>query len=210
MTKKVLEKINRNDLVQSLSDTSLGTNALVFILLSSEEDLDVFDLMKYCASEKALLRLLPVVKASNKALLSGCNLSERSCEALSSILSSQSSSLRELDLSNNNLQDSGVKLLSAGMKSPHCSLKTLRLSGCLITEEGCTFLASALNSNPSRLKELDLSCNHPGDSGVTLLSAGLEDPHWKLDTLRMEPGGLRWLRAGLKKYFCDLTSTQTQ
>lgn len=26
MTKKVLEKINRNDLVQSLSDTSLGTN----------------------------------------------------------------------------------------------------------------------------------------------------------------------------------------
>ncbi|XP_033182600.1 ribonuclease inhibitor-like, partial [Anabas testudineus] len=106
-------------------------------------------------------------------------LSERSCEALSSVLSSQSSSLRELDLSNNDLQDSGVKLLSAGLKNPHCKLETLRLSGCLITEEGCASLASALSSNPSHLRELDLSYNHPGDSGVKLLSAGLEDPHWR-------------------------------
>ncbi|XP_032366052.1 NLR family CARD domain-containing protein 3-like [Etheostoma spectabile] len=159
-------------------------SALVFILLSSEEDLDVFDLKKYSASEEALLMLLPVVKASNKARLSGCNLSERSCKALSSVLSLQSSNLRELDLSNNNLRDSGVKLMSPGLKSPHCRLETLSLSGCMISEEGCTFLASALSSNPSHLRVLDLSYNHPGDSGVKMLSTLLEDPENRLDTLR--------------------------
>ncbi|XP_075939194.1 protein NLRC3-like isoform X2 [Anarhichas minor] len=212
-----LNELNDGSLVeeiqQSLSSGRLSTDelspaqwsALVFILLSSENDLDVFDLKKYSASEEALLRLLPVVKASNKALLSGCNLSERSCEDLSSVLSSQSSSLREMDLSNNDLQDSGVKLLSAGLESPHCTLETLSLSGCLITEEGCASLVSALSSNPSHLRELDLSYNHPGDSGVKLLSDGLEDPHWRLETLRVEPAGVRWSRPGLRKYSCELT-----
>ncbi|XP_045912060.1 NLR family CARD domain-containing protein 3-like [Micropterus dolomieu] len=132
-----LNELNDRSLVeeiqQSLRSGSLSTDklspaqwsALVFILLSSEKDLDVFDLKKYSASEEALLRLLPVVKASNKALLIGCNLSARSCEALSSVLSSQSCSLRELYLSNNNLEDSGVKLLSAGLERPHCTLETL-------------------------------------------------------------------------------------
>ncbi|XP_026019147.1 NLR family CARD domain-containing protein 3-like [Astatotilapia calliptera] len=211
-----LNELNDRSLVeeiqQSLSSGSLSTDklspaqwsALVFILLSSEKDLDVFDLKKYSASEEAFLRLLPVVNISNKALLSGCSLSERTCKALSPILTSQSSRLMELELSNNDLLDSGVKLLSAGLESPYCTLETLSLSGCLITEEGCTSLASALSSNPSHLRELDLSYNHPGNSVQSLL-AGLKDPHWRLDTLRVEPAGVQWLRPGLRKYSCQLT-----
>ncbi|XP_074541385.1 uncharacterized protein LOC141801941 isoform X2 [Halichoeres trimaculatus] len=176
-------------------------SALVFILLSSDKDLDLFDLKEYSASEEALRRLLPVIRAANKAVLSGCNLTEKSCEALSSVLSSQSSSLRELDLSNNNLNDSGVEQLSAGLKSSNCKLETLSLSGCLITDKGCASLASALSSNPSHLRELDLSYNHLGDSGVKLLSE-LKEP---LGTLRVDHAGQQWLKPGLKKYFCDLT-----
>ncbi|XP_030608371.1 NLR family CARD domain-containing protein 3-like [Archocentrus centrarchus] len=206
-----LNELNDRSLVkeiqQSLSSGSLSKDklspaqwsALVFILLSSEEDLDVFDLKKYSASEEALLRLLPVVKASNKAVLSLCDLSERSCETLSSVLSSQSSSLRELDLSNNDLKDSGVKALSSGLENPHCKLETLRLSGCLITEEDCKSLVSALSSNPSHLRELDLSYNHPGEAGVKLLE------QLRLETLRVEPAGVRWLIPGLRKYSCQLT-----
>uniref|UniRef100_A0A4W6D2X4 NACHT domain-containing protein n=1 Tax=Lates calcarifer TaxID=8187 RepID=A0A4W6D2X4_LATCA len=189
-----LNELNDRSLVeeiqQSLSSGRLSTDklspaqwsALVFILLSSEKDLDVFDLKKYSASEEALLRLLPVVKASNKALLSDCNLSERSCEALSSVLSSQSSSLRDLDLSNNNLQDSGVKMLSAGLESPHCSLETLRSDQAA---RSCEALSSVLSSQSSSLRDLDLSNNNLQDSGVKMLSVGLESPHCSLETLRL-------------------------
>ncbi|XP_051250214.1 NACHT, LRR and PYD domains-containing protein 3-like [Dicentrarchus labrax] len=212
-----LNELNDRSLVdqiqQSLSSGSLSTDklspaqwsALVFILLSSEKDLDVFDLKKYSASEEALLRLLPVVKASNKALLSDCNLSERSCEALSSVLSSQSFSLRELDLSNNNLQDSGLKLLCVGLKGPHCTLETLRLSGCNLSERSCEALSSVLSSQSSSLRELDLSNNNLQDSGLKLLNVGLESPHCTLGILRVEPAGVRWLRPGLRKYSCELT-----
>uniref|UniRef100_A0A3P8PYT5 B30.2/SPRY domain-containing protein n=1 Tax=Astatotilapia calliptera TaxID=8154 RepID=A0A3P8PYT5_ASTCA len=212
-----LNELNDRSLVeeiqQSLRSGSLSTDelspaqwsALVFILLSSEEDLDEFDLQKYSASEEALLRLLPVVKASNKALLSSCNVSEEGCENLLSVVSSQSCSLRELDLSTNSLKASAVKLLSAAVESPHAKLNILRLSGCNLSERSCEALCSVLSSQSSSLRELDLSNSDLQDSGVKLLSAGLKSSQCAVETLRVEPAGVRWLRPGLRKYSCQLT-----
>ncbi|XP_071205640.1 NLR family CARD domain-containing protein 3-like [Salvelinus alpinus] len=204
----LVEEIQRYLRLGSLSEEELSPaqwSALVFVLLTSEKELDVFDLKKYSRSEEGLLRLLPVVKASRVVLLSGCGVTEEGCASLVSALRSNPSHLRELDLSNNDLKDSGVKLLSAGLGNPHCKLETLRLSRCLVTEEGCASLVSALRSNPSHLRELDLSYNHPGDSGVRLLSAGLEDPHCRLEKLNVEHGGEHTMKPGLRKYVCDLT-----
>ncbi|XP_036418980.1 NACHT, LRR and PYD domains-containing protein 3-like isoform X2 [Colossoma macropomum] len=161
-------------------------SALVFVLLTSKEKLDEFDLNKFIGSEECLIRLLPVVKEATSALLSNCNLTEKSCSALCKVLSSESSNLIKLDLSSNNLQNTGVKLLSAALKSPHCKLEELRLSYCSITEEGYAALASALKSNSSsNLIELDLRGNDPGDTGVKLLTDLLEDSNCKLKTLRL-------------------------
>ncbi|XP_028298481.1 protein NLRC3-like, partial [Gouania willdenowi] len=126
----LLEQIQQYMRSGSLSTEKLSPaqwSALVFILLSSQEHLDVFDLKRFSPSEEAFLKLLPVIKASKKAELSSCRLSERSSAALSSVLSSQSSSVKHLDLSNNDLHDSGVKLLCEGLKSPHCKLDYLSL-----------------------------------------------------------------------------------
>ncbi|XP_059908585.1 NLR family CARD domain-containing protein 3-like isoform X2 [Gadus macrocephalus] len=168
---------------KSLSSTQWSV--LAFILLSSEEGLEVFDLKKYSASEEGLLRLISVVEASITALLNGCHLSEGCCEALASVLSSNTTSLRELDLSFNDLQDSGVELLFAGLESPHCTLETLRLNGCNLSGRCCEALASVLSSNSSRLRELDLSTNDLQDSGVKMLFVGLGSPHCTLETLRL-------------------------
>ncbi|XP_048866374.1 NACHT, LRR and PYD domains-containing protein 3-like isoform X2 [Brienomyrus brachyistius] len=180
-------------------------SALAFVLLMSDEELDVFDLNKFFRSDNEHWRLLPVVKTSKTALLNSCSLTESCCDTLALTLRSNSSPLRELDLSNNDLQDSGVKLLSAGLGDSHCKLEILRLSGCRVKERGCTSLASALRSNPSHLRELDLSYNHPGDSGVKLLYAVLEDPSCKLEKLNVDHSGECRTRPGLQKYSCQLT-----
>ncbi|XP_053733261.1 NLR family CARD domain-containing protein 3-like isoform X2 [Synchiropus splendidus] len=161
-------------------------STLAFILLSSKEDLEVFDLKKYSGSDKVLERLLPVVQASKQVLLRDCQLSERSGSLLSPVLSSPSSRLTQLDLSYNyKLDDPGVELLCAGLKSPHCHLETLSLSWCQLSERSGSLLSSVLSSPSSRLTQLDLSHNDLQDPGVELLSAGLKSPHCHLETLSM-------------------------
>ncbi|XP_056892416.1 NACHT, LRR and PYD domains-containing protein 3-like [Takifugu flavidus] len=192
-----LNELNDSSLVQEvqqnlrsgrLTTESLSSaqwSALGFILLSSGQDLEMFDLKKYSASEWVLLRLLPVVRACRKALLSECNLTERSCEALSPVLSASSSSLLELDLSDNDLRDSGLNKLSVGLKSPNCRLEILRLSHCNLRERSCEALSPVLSASSSSLLELDLSNNELRDSGLNKLSVGLKSPNCRLEILRL-------------------------
>ncbi|XP_034151331.1 NACHT, LRR and PYD domains-containing protein 12-like, partial [Esox lucius] len=189
----LVEEIQRYLSLGRLSREELSPaqwSALIFVLLTSEEEIDVFDLKKYSRSEKCLLGLLPVIKTCRTALLSGCRITKEGCASLVSALKSNPSHLKELDLSNNQAEDSGVKKLSALMEDPQCRLETLRLSGCGITKKGCASLVSALKSNPSHLKELDLSNNQPEDSGVIELSAFMKDPQCRLETLRLSGCGI--------------------
>ncbi|XP_058628456.1 NACHT, LRR and PYD domains-containing protein 3-like isoform X2 [Onychostoma macrolepis] len=164
-------------------------SALVYVLLTSEQKMDVFDLKHFIGAQhtadEVLQNLLPVVKESRSVRLCGCNLTAQSCESMSSALQSSNSVLRELDLSNNDLQDSGVKLLSDGLKSPNCQLQILRLCGCNLTAQSCERMSSALQSSNSVLRELDLSNNDLQDSGVKLLSDRLKSPNCQLQILRL-------------------------
>ncbi|XP_060745286.1 NLR family CARD domain-containing protein 3-like isoform X9 [Tachysurus vachellii] len=169
-------------------------SALVFVLLTSAQELDEFDLSKYTSTDKItediVLKMMPVITASSKAIISCDSLGVKSWSSLVSALRSETSKLRELhltvktlDLSDNKLGDSGVKSLSAVLENPHCKLETLKLYKCGVSDEGCAALTSALRSNPSHLRHLDLSDNNLGDSGVKSLSAVLKNPHCKLETL---------------------------
>ncbi|KAG1925222.1 NLR family CARD domain-containing protein, partial [Pimephales promelas] len=180
-----------NEIQTHLSKGSLSSgdlspaqwSALAFVLLTSEEELEEFELQKFKKSDECLIKLSAVIKASKRALLNDCNLTDKSCSALAAVLGSDTN-LNELNMNNNNLQDSGVKLLCTGLKNVKCKLEILRLSNCNVTEEGSKALASALRSNPSHLIELDLTGNDPGESGVKQLNDLLQDPDCQLKTLR--------------------------
>uniref|UniRef100_A0A673ATX0 NACHT domain-containing protein n=1 Tax=Sphaeramia orbicularis TaxID=375764 RepID=A0A673ATX0_9TELE len=126
------------EIQQYLRSGSLSTDelspaqwsALAFILLSSEKDLELFDLKKYSASEEALLKLVPVIKASNKTVLSGCLITEEGCASLADALSSNPTHLRELDLSYNHPGESGIRLLSSGLENPQWTLDTFNFNNC--------------------------------------------------------------------------------
>uniref|UniRef100_A0A8C4IJ53 Protein NLRC3 n=2 Tax=Dicentrarchus labrax TaxID=13489 RepID=A0A8C4IJ53_DICLA len=154
---------------------------LVFVLLTSEEELSVFVLSNYTRSEEGLRQLMPVLKTAQVANLNGCNLTVTCCENLANEISS--SQLRELDLGNNNLTDAGIIRLLGGLKNS--KLETLRLRSCNLTEHSCDVLASVISSASCQLKVLDLSDNDLEDVGVRKLCGGLGSPNCKLEILML-------------------------
>ncbi|XP_029617709.1 NLR family CARD domain-containing protein 3 [Salmo trutta] len=144
----LVEEIQRYLRSGSVSSEELSPaqwSALVFVLLTSEKELDVFDLKKYSRSEEVLLLDLSNndLKDSGVKLLSAglgnrhckletlrlsrCQVTEEGCASLASALRSNPSHLRELDLSYNHPGDSGVRLLSAELEDPNCRLEKLNV-----------------------------------------------------------------------------------
>ncbi|XP_073701456.1 NACHT, LRR and PYD domains-containing protein 3-like [Garra rufa] len=164
-------------------------SALVFVLLTSEEELDEFDINQFVCGknkiikQKVFQKLLPVIKESRSVQLRNCGIYNCDCVSLASALTLNPSQLRELNMSGSKIGDSGVMLLFAVLEDPEDVLWQFWLSDCGITDEGCVTLALVLRSNLSHLRHLNLSRNKIGDLGVECLCAGLEDPHCKLEEL---------------------------
>ncbi|XP_037544438.1 NLR family CARD domain-containing protein 3-like [Nematolebias whitei] len=105
------------------------------------------------------------------------------CKEIVTTVTSNSSNLRELELSFTKFKDSEMEILSAALMNTNCTLEALSLSHNKLTAKGCETLASALLSRPSSLRKLDLSYNDLCDAGVTELCNVLRTPFCTLRTL---------------------------
>ncbi|XP_073674154.1 NACHT, LRR and PYD domains-containing protein 3-like [Garra rufa] len=191
-----IQQYMRSGTIKEVKLSSSQWSAVAFVLLTSEKELDVFDLKTFVVGSskaenmKVFQKLLPVIKESRSVHISDCGLTDEGCAALASALRPNPSHLRELDLSWNKLGSSGVALLCSVLKNPQCKLEKLWLWECGVTAEGCAALASFLSSNPSHLRELVLSWNNLRDLGVRILCTGLKDPHCKLEKLWLRECGI--------------------
>ncbi|XP_063060381.1 NLR family CARD domain-containing protein 3-like [Engraulis encrasicolus] len=184
--RKLVEEVQRFlclNIVPRLKLSSDQWAALVFILLTSENDLSTFDLDKYMNSNTALQRLMPVVKKAKTLRLKKCNLTEKSWEALVVVI--HSPRLEELDLGGTHLQHCHVKHLCSALTSVNCKLQRLKLNGCKLNEDSCAAMIAAVGSVLASLIELDMSDNQLGDATVMKLSLTLATTQCQLQELRL-------------------------
>ncbi|KAG1932680.1 hypothetical protein F2P79_020952, partial [Pimephales promelas] len=105
-------------------------SALVFVLMTSEEKLDKFDIDDFVGRDNkteqlnVLQKLLPVIKESRSVQLRDCGVTDEGFAALTSALRSNPEHLRDLDLSFNKIGES-VNLLCDVLQNPHCKLEKL-------------------------------------------------------------------------------------
>ncbi|CAM4550614.1 unnamed protein product [Leuciscus chuanchicus] len=105
-------------------------SAVVFVLLTSQEKLDEFDINDFVGRDNTteqlnvLQKLLPVIKESRSVQLYDCGITDEGFAALASALRSNPEHLRDLNLSLNKIGKS-VNLLSDVLQNPHCKLERL-------------------------------------------------------------------------------------
>ncbi|KAL1250733.1 hypothetical protein QQF64_018529, partial [Cirrhinus molitorella] len=106
-----------------------GCAALISALRSNPSHLRELDLSRNKPGDSGVNLLCALLEDPHckleKLWLIDCSIEEEGCAALISALRSNSSHLRELNLSDNKPGDSGVKLRSALLNDPHCKLKKL-------------------------------------------------------------------------------------
>uniref|UniRef100_A0AAR2JUE2 NACHT domain-containing protein n=1 Tax=Pygocentrus nattereri TaxID=42514 RepID=A0AAR2JUE2_PYGNA len=192
-----LNELNYNSLVEEIqsflrsarhSQTELQPDqcsALAYVLLTSDDVLNEFDLKMYNTSPEGYRRLLPVFKVCHSA------------HDMANFCESIINTVRYTQFGANLLNIVFFRDIHAyfNMTPPHYIMYVLHQHGCIIrecclagvnlTNESCETLASVLQSSNSHLIELDLSSNSLGDLGVKLLCAGLSDPHCKLEKLNL-------------------------
>ncbi|KAM6971886.1 ribonuclease inhibitor [Aplochiton taeniatus] len=181
-----------------------GTITMQWSMLASmvqqfEGGRSVFEMDVSNRSDDELIRQSHDLGMSKRATLRFCDLTDKCCPALSSVLSSEESYLTDLDLGYNNIGDDGVKELQTGLTDQNCLIKTLRLQGCGVTSKGCESLSNVL-VNSTKLKELDLSGNKIGNEGVASLARGLRYSKCPLVTLKLSQCNIE------EKGCCDLAS----
>lgn len=123
-----------------------------------------------------------------KLRLSSCRLTDKGFSSLASALSSNPSSLKELDLSKNFPGCIGIMQLFTVLRQ-NSALEKLCLDSCELTADMCGLAATGL-SQSLNLKELNLSNNNLKDQGVRLLCLGLQEGSCAINSLKLSNCGL--------------------
>ncbi|MED6252845.1 hypothetical protein ATANTOWER_017894 [Ataeniobius toweri] len=122
--------------------------------------------------------------------LSVCELTAACCGDLASVLTSETSQLRILQMMFNPIGDQGFTKLCEAMHSPNCKLEELKIPNCDLTAASMEAFAASLCSGESKLRRIDFKDNMIGDSGVQALCKALRQPLCKLQSLGLFGSGL--------------------
>uniref|UniRef100_A0A3B1JQE1 NACHT domain-containing protein n=1 Tax=Astyanax mexicanus TaxID=7994 RepID=A0A3B1JQE1_ASTMX len=111
-----------------LETLRLACEILALTIQSVNCTLKELDLSNNDLQDSGVELISPPIPSLSFCRLSGCMATYEGCSSLASALKSNSSYLRELDLTYNHPGESGVKLLSELLEDPQCKLEKLQTS----------------------------------------------------------------------------------